>query len=162
MIEVVKGDLLKSDCTVIGHQANCFSTMGAGIARRIALIYPDAKRADLSFPGKPQERLGKCSYAVCEKMNGEMVVIFNLYGQFDYGRDPFKIYTNYTALRSALNNMLYTVEELQRRMVISTIKIGLPYGIGAGLANGDWKTIEKLIRDVSHYHNKTIYLYELE
>ena len=61
-----KGDLLESDCTVIMHQANCFKTMGAGIAKSIAEKYPEAHLADKSLPLSPTQRLGKFSYAKAE------------------------------------------------------------------------------------------------
>jgi O-acetyl-ADP-ribose deacetylase (regulator of RNase III) len=162
MIEIIHGDLLQSDCTVIGHQTNCLSTMGSGIAKQIAAMYPEAARADKQYPEQPKNRLGKCSYAVCSRPDGETVVIFNLYGQYDYGRQPARVYTNYDALRSALNQMMLTIAEMEKSGELTTVKIGLPYRIGAGLAKGDWNTIEKIIQEVSEQYGRTIYLYRLD
>ena len=39
-MEIIKGDLLKSDVPAIIHQCNCFHTMGGGIAVQIASKYP--------------------------------------------------------------------------------------------------------------------------
>lgn len=41
------------------------------------------------------------------------------------------------------------------------IKIGLPYGIGAGLAGGNWDEILNVIERVSNEFNREIYLYQL-
>ncbi|QHW35731.1 hypothetical protein GZH47_33095 (plasmid) [Paenibacillus rhizovicinus] len=161
MIKHMKGNLLLSDCNIIGHQANCFSTMGSGIAHQIAKMYPIARNSDTNYPAQPRDRLGSCSYAVCKHEMGEgRIAVFNLYGQYDYGREN-KTYTNYQGLRSALNKMMQFVQLLEEREVIPNPKIGLPYRIGAGLARGQWTIIESMIKEVSDFHGRTIYLYEL-
>lgn len=153
MIHVVEGDLLKSDCTVIGHQCNTFSVMGAGIARQIKRMYPGAYEADKKFPFTPEKRLGKVSYWT----NGD-VFVFNLYGQYHYGAG--KQQTDYAALQQALAGMLYHITQIERWNPSFTIKIGFPYLIGCGLAGGDWKVVEKMIDDV--FTNRDVYLYRLE
>ena len=42
-----------------------------------------------------------------------------------------------------------------------TIKIGIPYKIGCGLAGGDWGEVEKMLQKLSDEHKQDIYLYKL-
>jgi O-acetyl-ADP-ribose deacetylase (regulator of RNase III) len=155
----VKGDLLKSDCTVIAHQANCFSTMGAGIAKQITNIYPHAKRADQCFPHTPEERLGKCSIAYIPE---KPIIVFNLYGQYGYGRNG--VFTNYDALTSAVEEMFSNLSTLHSRPMFSSfppIKVGMPYGMGAGLAGGDFERIHSIVGSISQRYNIPVTWYKL-
>lgn len=155
-VHVVKGDLLLSDCTVIAHQANCFSTMGAGIAKQIKEKYPMAYNADKDCGMSPEDRLGKYSVVVYPDIP---LIIFNLYGQYAYGRG--RVHTNYDSLSSALNYMFQTLTSNQPVFSGFPIKVGMPYGTGAGLAGGNWDTIYSLIQEVSDKYQIDVYLYQL-
>lgn len=148
MITHKKGNLLTSDCTVIMHQANCFSVMGAGIARTIADIYPAAKKADLNFPYSPEERLGKYSLAKTKNK-----VIVNLYGQYKFGRG---LQTDYKALEKSLDSFFTDVKEDNLKIG----KVGIPYLMGCGLAGGDWKIVSEILYNQSEKHGVEIYTYE--
>lgn len=158
MIHVVSGDLLESDCTVIGHQCNCLGAMGAGIAKQIRDRYPEAYEADQNFHIPfGEKRLGHLSYAwVIDKVVGSRLIC-NLYGQHRYGRRGN--YTVIPALQRALEGMMKQIGPWDDE---SWIKIGLPYGIGAGLGGGDWNTILAVIEHVSNEFGHDIYLYRLD
>lgn len=146
-----KGDLLESDCTVIMHQANCFKTMGAGIAKSIAEKYPEAHLADKSLPLSPTQRLGKFSYAKAE--DGKTVV--NLYGQYNYGQG---IQTDYDSLESAIHQFFTKAREDSS---VNLEKVGVPYKMGCGLAGGDWAIVKSILNRQSEFHKVIIYIYEL-
>ena len=146
-IQYVDGDLLKSDCNVILHQANCQSTMGSGIAKTIRETYPDAYIADKNDPRRPLERLGGYS---CVTVDG--ITIFNLYGQLNYGVD--KPYTDYDALEKALRACLANITD--------NAKIGLPYNMGCGKGGGDWKVVEAILRKVAKEMGQILYVYKLK
>lgn len=152
MIQVIKGDLLKSDCNFIIHQANCFATMGAGIAKQIQRLYPESYIVDRNYhiPVGNRNRLGNFS---CTDMKND-VVIFNMYSQFHYGRGK---QTDYQAFKLALNIILITIIHSGK----SRLKIGMPYGIGCGLAGGDWKIVSEIIKSASKEKNVDIFLYKL-
>ena len=154
MIHVHIGDLLKSDCNVIAHQANCMGVMGAGIARQIASMYPEAYRADLeySIPIGSRERLGRFSYARV-RHQGHTRIVVNLYGQYRYGRG---LHTNYQALESAVRSLLKKLQKLER------VKLGMPYGIGCGLAGGDWNIVYSMLSRLSDEYGIDIRLYKLK
>jgi O-acetyl-ADP-ribose deacetylase (regulator of RNase III) len=156
-IHVVQGNLLESDCTVIAHQCNCFSTMGAGIAKQIKAKYPEAYEADRFFGQSPEDRLGKYSIVAYAE---PPLIICNLYGQFRYGRD--KQHTDYDALNSAMEYM-FQMLSVNQHSVFShfPIKLGMPYGMGAGLAGGQWDIIYHLIQSLSVKYDIDVYLYKL-
>lgn len=147
---VVQGDLLASDCDVIAHQANCFSSMEAGIALQIKKKYPQAYEADRDFPFPPEERLGKISVAKA----GPRRYVVNLYGQYRYDGPGPK--TDYAALESALGEMFR-----YQYAGIDQPKFGVPYGIGCGLAGGDWAIVSEILERVSDQFDQTIYAYKL-
>ena len=148
----VKEDLLQSDCDIIFHQANCFSTFGAGLAKQIKEKYPAAFEADKSSPLSPEEKLGKYTSAIVQKGNKDFKIA-NLYGQFRYGRD--QQYTNYKALYSALTSFLKDEGSLEG------LKLGVPFGLGAGLAGGDWLEVKRILEVACHDFHVSIYMYEL-
>ena len=159
MLKFVDGDLLKSDCTVVAHQANCFSTMGAGIARQIKQQFPEAYVADVEYIYKKVDRLGRFSFSPCIG-NSEYPrkTVFNLYGQFDMGG---AVATNYNALRTALEGMLDYIVKYHTDS-LDTIKIGVPYKIGCGIAGGNWAIVEKMLDYVSELYGIPIYVYKFD
>jgi O-acetyl-ADP-ribose deacetylase (regulator of RNase III) len=151
MIHDISGDLLQSNCTVIAHQCNCWGVMGSGIAKQIRDRYPKVHEADKKYPVPyGAERLGHFSYAWAEHL-----LICNLYGQNRYGRKG--TYTNIHALRQSLEKMF----DFIRNDLSIPAKIGLPYGIGSGLAGGDWKEIFQMLQEVSEHKEHDIFLYQL-
>lgn len=142
----INGDLLKSDCNIIMHQANCQSVMNAGIAKSICAMYPDVRLTDKCDPRSPQEKLGDHTAVVEDNRT-----IVNLYGQFGYGVGVQ--HTNYGALESALRSFLQTVN--------GTPKIGVPYNMGCGLAGGDWKVVESILDKVAKETGHKIHIYKL-
>ncbi len=151
MLFCQKGDLLKSDCTVIMHQANCFKTMGAGIAKQISIKYPLANKADKLYEASPEERFGKFTYAKIR----ENLVIINLYGQYGLGKG---LQTNYEKLDSAIDSFLKFAKEKQ---TFNLNKIGVPYNMGCGLAGGDWEKVKEILIEKSNKYNVDIYVYQL-
>ncbi len=117
---------------VIIHGCNCFCTMGAGIAKAIKDVFPEAYEADLATPKGDRSKLGTISVAEVTK-NSHTIYIVNAYSQYHYSSST--IQADYEAIRRAM---------AQVKKQFSTKKIGYPK-IGAGLAGGDWSTIAAII-----------------
>lgn len=150
MLITKNGDLLKSDCTVIMHQANCQKTMGAGIAKAIAHKFPEAKKVDKENRLSPEERFGTFTH-----YEDENVTIVNLYGQLRYGKKG--VFTDYKKLENSINSFfIYGLENN-----IDLNKVGIPYKMGCGLAGGDWIVVKALLERQSNKHNVNIHIYEL-
>jgi O-acetyl-ADP-ribose deacetylase (regulator of RNase III) len=133
----VKGNLIEALKTgsvqAIAHQSNCFNTMGSGVALAVKNAFPEAYEADCKTVKGDEKKLG--GFTMAATVHG---YIFNLYGQYNYGKDG-KVYTSYAALESALTNMAYKL-----RGIGFTGTIGLPK-IGAGTGGGKWEVISEII-----------------
>lgn len=135
----VKGDLIAAmkagDVQCIAHQSNCFNTMGSGVALAIKKSFPEAYHADCQTEKGDARKLG--GFTMAAVVEG---YIFNLYGQYDYGKDG-KQYTQYDHLRMAFRNMAARLRSLGFCGVI-----GLPK-IGAGTGGGCWEVISNIIEE---------------
>jgi len=135
MIKYVDGDLLKmsDDFDVIAQCANCFCTMGSGIAPQIKAKFPEAYTVDLATKKGDIAKLGTISYTT-----GTKPVVVNLYGMYNFtGRNVGKMDLDYDALRSSLKLM---------KEKFSGKTFGLPK-IGSLRAGGDWNVIERIIEE---------------
>lgn len=151
MIKYIEGDIIEFAkegwFDVVVHGCNCFCTMGAGLAPKMAKAFG----CDKFEKEKPQykgdkSKLGTIDYQAVTIAVGtdewditEMdLIVVNAYTQFDIRRrivDPPTI--DYDALRSAMKQLNATFPGK---------RIGMPQ-IGAGLAGGDWNIIESIIID---------------
>ncbi|MEK8127289.1 Appr-1-p processing protein [Paenibacillus filicis] len=147
-VRVIQGNLLEAAEDLIGHQVNCQSVMGSGVARSLKEQYPTLFNAFLEFcQGKtPESLLGQVQTV---ETGGK--VIANLFGQLHYGRSK-KVYTDYRALGQALSTLKTYAQE-------RSLSVALPYYIGCGLANGDWTIVSKLIDDA--FSDYEVVLYKL-
>lgn len=153
------GNVFESDCTIIMHQANCFTTMGSGIAKELKMRYPEAYQADVDFPipSGSEERLGNHSFA-WSRDNTRLIV--NLYGQHRYGRD--RKHTQEDKLLLAMDHAFSKLSALSLRRPDLPIKVGMPYLIGCGLGGGDWSIVSEGIEQIASKYNVRVCLYRLK
>lgn len=148
MINIVNGDLLKSELPVIGHQVNCLGIMGAGIAKTIKSKWFNVFTEYTKFCNKfvsDRELLGKCQLVeVDDNMTG---YVANLFGEYSFAEAvaPFEgnRHTDYEALKEALLSFKAQVKEKGFK------DAGIPYKLGCGLAGGDWDgVVFPMIKDI--------------
>lgn len=153
------GNVFESDCTIIMHQANCFTTMGAGIAKEVKMRHPEAFEADVKFgiPRGSRERLGKHSFAWSPDQTR---LIVNLYGQHRYGRD--KKYTEEDKLFMSIEHAFLKILDLKQRRPDFRVKVGMPYKIGCNLAGGNWTVVSEGIENLAIKHGIPVYFYRLK
>ena len=134
----VWGDLIKmakaGEFEVIAHGCNCFRNMGAGIARQIKYVFPEAYEVDRATAHGSKKKLGTLSCASIGDLD-----VLNLYTQFSYGGG--RINVDYKAIEKCFT----TVNQMYKN---SDVEIGIPL-IGCGLAGGDWKKVEQIINSVT-------------
>lgn len=175
-MKIIKGDLIKlaeqGEFDIIVHGANCFHTMGSGIARQLATKYPQVLEADRNQTEYgDKEKLGTWSASLINDC-----VVINAYTQylFGLGKDVFE-YDAFEKFLSKLANLLVEKDKntkfastdnkggTMRILPIKKCRIGSPM-IGAGLAGGDWsrisKMIEKFSEDVASYADVTVVEYQ--
>lgn len=148
-ITTKKGCLIEGfkagEVEAIGHQANCQNTMGSGVAKALRAEWPQVYEADCQTEKGDRKKLGSLSFTLCE--HGP---IFNLYGQYTYGREPGVVYTELDALDKALGIMRLFVDAGEHKTV------GFPK-LGAGLGGAKWVDVEALI--VKHFSGIEVIIY---
>lgn len=138
------GDLIKSVTSnaIIMHGCNMRGSMGAGIAKQIKETYPGAYEAYKLAYLRGEVQLGNVSFWHTSNDTKDMLFIFNAVTQKDYwkkGAPKDFVYVNYDAIELCFIKA--------RRLSVKMNKpIHYPM-IGAGLANGDWDKINKIICD---------------
>lgn len=145
MIKEVKGDLLQASENIIGHQVNCQGVMNAGLAAKIRSKYPIVFEKYKALVNKFSDNK-EMLLSTAQVINvDENKYVANLFGQFYYGRG--QRHTDYKSLYQAL-------EILKQKAKKHSLTVALPYGLGCGLAGGDWNIVRELI-------NKTFEDYEV-
>jgi len=145
LIETRVGDIFEQeDLTHLIHQANLFHTFGSGIAREIARRYPLAEAADRRTKYGSRAKLGTYSTSVSSDtllFGRTGPVIINLYSQD--GLSATHRTTHYAALGAALLHLEYDFTDQENLMEFPVL--GIPHGIGCGLAGGDWAVVRAII-----------------
>lgn len=81
MIEHYAGDIFTAPIQVLIHSANCFHTMGAGIAKDIRLKYPRAYASDcMTKKGDRSNKLGQ--FSLSAPADDQPFYILNCYTQY--------------------------------------------------------------------------------
>ncbi len=140
MVTEIVCDILKAPVDIIFHQANCQHTMGSGVAKLLRDNYPEVYDADCNQTKRGDKaKLGTVSIATINRPDTRLKYVFNLYGQFNFGRD--KRYTNYEAIYRAL-------EEAKGKITNTQLVIGIPYKMSCNLAGGNWRIVKTMIEEV--------------
>lgn len=147
----------KAEVGAIAHQANCFNTMNSGVAKAIRAQYPAVYEADCQTTKGDPDKLGTVTFTPALQdlapIYGEIAqvgLIFNLYGQYNYGREKGVIYTDLKALGKSLSVMKLFLDAM------GITKVGLPK-LGAGLGGAKWGDVESAIITELHGLDVTIY-----
>jgi O-acetyl-ADP-ribose deacetylase (regulator of RNase III) len=137
-MKTIKGDLiqlaLNGKFDVIVHGCNCYNTMGAGIAKEIKRVFPEAYEADCKTQKGQKGKLGSFSHANVKRGKHDIIVV-NAYTQHKYWGEGRHV---------DYNAVFYAFEKIKDKFTGK--RFGIPL-IGAGLAGGFWKIIEAYIRD---------------
>ena len=135
-IRIITGDAVaalgRGGITALGHQVNLRGAMGAGIARQISQAYPVVLEPYRVAVRCGELRLG--GMLPVEVRPGRWII--NLAAQEGVGWHHRQ--TDYAALAAALR--LFAGFAHDRGLLA-----GLPYGIGCGLAGGEWGIVLPMI-----------------
>src|SRR5271169_146147 len=146
------GDVLTSKEDYIVHQCNCITTTSAGIARVIGSKFPYAapysnRRPNPSNPSRClAEDISKPgTIQVWRSPTGDTPNFIGLYAQYDPGKPSGE--DSESARQEWFRYCLTLIEK------VSGVKsIAMPWQIGCGLAGGNWKVYEEMIREWSEKH----------
>lgn len=131
-MSVIHKDILTITKGIIAHQCNTKGVMGAGLAKDIRSKYPFVYMQYREAYLANNLPLGSTQFIQVSPS----LYIANLIAQDGYGRD--KQYTNYEALAQCL-------KDLHQRSIDWKLCVYIPYGLGCGLAGGDWNIVSKLV-----------------
>lgn len=149
MVEVkqITGDITLVTDAILVHQCNCVTKYGKGLSESMFRRFPEAityiRRREPSVPGT-YDRIGN---------------VVNLYGQYK----PGGCSGSETAVRreqwfqQALNHLS---AELATG---GQVKVAFPYGIGCGLARGNWSHYYEMIVEFARSLpiSSEVYIYRL-
>lgn len=142
--------ILDTPSDFIIHCCNCFHTMGAGVALSLRQQWPQIYAADKKTNYGDETKLGDFSKAFVNGSNNKTIVVYNLYGQYMYGRT--RAHLDYYAVRTGLNNIRNDIEEHTKNWVVLPM-IAFPEYMGCRNAGGDWDKVYKIITEVFTTNN---------
>lgn len=125
---------------VVMHQANCFNTLhnASGVAGILGNRYPQIAIADDTTIKGDESKLGTYTYAQVALK----VYIFNVYGQYGYGRQKSVVYTQEDFLIQGL------AAAKEKALSYGPCAFLIPLYIGAGLGNGNHESIKQRMDEI--------------
>lgn len=147
-----EGNLLDIKTGIICHQVNHKGVANAGLAKQIRQMYPAFMKNYLRLCKQYSFESLRWGGTVAWYDVNETFAIASIFGQDGYGTD--KVYTDYYALKFGLQTIM-------RRSAFEKMNVYIPYGIGCGLAGGDWNLVMGIIEDVFKYNDCYTYVIKL-
>lgn len=147
-MRTIIGNITDITSGIIVHQVNCRDRIGAGVSGHIIRKWPAVEQAyhDFCDVNEPIERFGKAQFVEVTKPNKfglHGLTVVNLFSQMNYGNSAKTgvVYTNLEALVKGILKICYQNPK-------QTVYI--PYGLGCGLAGGDWEELSSWFHDVDN------------
>jgi O-acetyl-ADP-ribose deacetylase (regulator of RNase III) len=144
MINYIKGDLFDTNADIIAHGCNCSNGFGSGVAKIVATKYPKAK---YYFHEKYDEdgwKLGDVQFV--QVVGGRYIA--NCATQYAY-LPRGVCHADYGAIKTCMEKVKDFAKD-------KNLSVAIPK-IGAGLAGGDWNTIESILKEVFSDYDVTVY-----
>lgn len=151
MLIEVKGNIVTDGYSFIVQQVNMMGVMGAGLAKQIRDKYPNVYFEYKRVLSDENVKLGDILYASTydRAVNGKRCVCF--FAQKGYGRD--RRHTDYEAFQKCLDTLEHDMQFYGDKFTVA-----FPYGIGCGLAGGDWNVIRPMLEKFSEEVKQKVYL----
>lgn len=148
-IHIIYKSLFESKEDVIGHQCNCVTKYGKGLSKDLFSLFPYAD--DYSTDSTRITGTVKIHGDGKEKR-----YVANLFAQYYPGKCRYCETSEKRIIwmKSCLN----ALGDFMTKNNLKTL--ALPYGIGCGLAGGDWTQYRNLIEEFSAENDIEIFLYK--
>ena len=147
MITIKQENILNCDEDIIVHQVNTQGIMGGGVAKQLANQYKGLEKNYSEYCRRHNNRYIDLS-ADIYYYQANNKIIANMFSQ----KENFD--TDYL-------NMEIALEYLKAFAQKNNLSIAIPYGIGCGIANGDWNKVYKIIEEVFSDYDVTLYNLEV-
>lgn len=144
-IQIIEGDITKTDKDIIVQQVNCRGRMGAGLALTLMKRYSNVRPEYIKFHKNATKKLndedllGMVNYVDTY----DEKIIANVFGQVDIrkGAGDQTVYTKKEALFQG-------IEDVKNKAQILGLSVAIPTYIGCGYAGGDWNEIKSGIEEI--------------
>ena len=146
MVKVKNGNLLEANEDILVHQVNVDGVMGGGVARQLANQYQGLEEFYSKY----------CK----EKNNYYQFLSGTVLFYNDYDKTIANIFSQFPNFETDYVEMRKCLEYVKHWAITNNLSIAMPYGIGCGIANGDWDKVYKIIEDV--FNDYEVMLYRLE
>ena len=165
MIEYIQGNLieafLKEEIDIIVHGCNCYTTMGAGIAKQIKETFPQAYQADLEFDKQfeypnPKDKSIKLGRLSCAKIDRYTELYGEKYNNSGWIVNAYTQDTHWDRSRMLSYDAIRQCFQTLNESISPILRVGIPF-IGCGLARGDWRIVEGILNEI--FTNRTIYVF---
>lgn len=155
-IEIVYGDVLKSDADIVIHQVNCQGIMGGGVALAVAKRYPNVKKEYINY-------INNADVSSSKELLGNVLmvdtfddkVIANVFGQ-----DKIKRSFVSTEKHTVTDKLLQGIREVMEFAKQNNYSIAIPYEIGCVRGGGNWAEVEPLICEIFENQNVPVKFYK--
>ena len=158
ILRIVQGNLLHAKEKFIAHQCNCVTLSARGLAQSIAQRYP---WANTYHKRKPHPTISNCAIKKDRSIPGSVDIVKRgkdehivlcLYAQYRPGKPGH--YSKYPGKYvDTKNNRLAwfasCLQSLEQSGHIDGEPIAMPYGIGCGLAGGNWSQYKQMLEESS-------------
>ena len=134
-MKIVDGNILDVKSGIICHQVNSKGVMGAGLALAIKNKYPIVYKEYMEVYNNGDLLVGRVLHT--EVSDGLYVANLCAQGMYGYGGR----FTDYEALEQC-------IESVRKFAIDNELPIYFPFGIGCGLAGGDWDIVSGIIERI--------------
>lgn len=163
MLEIIKENILYADTKYIAHQCNCITTKGKGLSKTIFNKYPYAdiyscRPTKVDYRNLPSDQKPG---TIITKGNGkEQRYIINMLAQLYPNPPKFA----QSRLDGEDARVKYFIECLDAISKIEDLEsVAFPYGIGCGLAGGNWNIYFSLLKSFAkHLDPIQVILYKID
>lgn len=147
MLTVLTGNILSSKEQYVAHQCNCVTSYAKGLAE---IIFKKWSYADCYSIRWENDKPGTIEIRGDGKENR---YIINMFAQVNPGKP-----TNKDDLRDGEQvRKTYFIECMKRINELNPESVAMPWGIGCGLAGGDWDFYKKVIDKFSERFSIVLY-----
>lgn len=138
------GDITNVVYGIVCHQVNAKGVMGAGLARSIRKQWITAYHDYINAFNDKNLKLGEVIFSNVIAGSPNLQVA-SMCAQSNYGNSKSTgiTYTDYQAFEACLDK----VRIWQKSCMNGVLPVYLPYGIGCGLAGGNWSVIKHLMKE---------------
>jgi len=139
--KVINCDLLEVEADYLAHQCNATGNRSLGLSSVIFKKWPSAN----VYSGKNK---------VMDRKIGTLIVrenIINMIAQIKPGK-PNKTHDSKEERKKAFEKCLEEIGKLE----YGEFSVAFPFGIGCGLAGGNWKEYEQILKDFAQLYPNVI------